>query len=81
VNSGLVRGIRDRIGSSLFVDRNEQLPELVGIGRLERRKVRSVTGWDFANLTESSDRAADNTARFRVTDGGLNLDETRKEVR
>jgi hypothetical protein len=64
-----------------FVDRNEKLSKLASIGRLERRKIQTITSWDLATLTGSSNHAVNNSMCFRTTNGGLNLDETRKQLR
>jgi hypothetical protein len=54
--------------------------ELAPFSVLERGKVRTITLRNLADLAQGGDGTSDNTSGFWVTDGGLNLEETREKA-
>jgi hypothetical protein len=80
VNGRLGLNRRDWAGAGLLIYGCERLRKLTSLGQLERRKIRGITSWDLANLTESGDGTSDNTARLRITNGGFNLDKAWEEL-
>ena len=81
VDGGLISDRWHGRSASLLVNSSKRVSELAELSLFERGKIRSIASGNFADLTEGGDGTANNTASLRVADGGLDLQQTRKELR
>ena len=71
---------RGDLGTQFLVDLNKGVGELTSFSVLERGEVRTIALGNLADLAQGGDGTSDNTSGFWVTDGGLNLEETREKA-